>query len=189
MKSKNPNSQFSLLLLLAVVFLSSSCGGRYDQSETLTEYSRIKNRDLSALYFYPTTIRMLSKVLGDQGGEALEEIEKGRVFFSWDDDDAKTRDVISQLKTRVEKEGYEMLMQMKSSGNKVDVYLLDRDVDDYILFVDGDQGIFVLEILGNLSVSSIKSLSELDMSKVTDIFELDESDFESKIDSTQSQKK
>jgi len=151
----------------------SSCGHRNEQSRTLTEYSESDSNELRGLYFYPTTIRMLAKILGDENGQALKEIEKARLYFSWSDDAAKTREILKSFKSGIEEEGFEMLMKMNSSGNKIDIFLLDNEIDDYVIFVDGEQGTFVIEILGNLSPAAINDISKLDMNKMMNLFDLD----------------
>src|SRR5688572_2939160 len=98
-----------------------SCGQRNEQSRTLTEYSERDDKELRGLYFYPTTIRMLAKILGDENGQALKEIEKARLYFSWSDDEARTRETLKSFKSGIQEEGFEMLMQMNSSGNKIDI--------------------------------------------------------------------
>ncbi len=174
-----------LCCLLAI----TSCERKKEQSQTLSAYSKQENKILKALYFYPTTIRMLSKILGDENGQALSEIKKARLFFSWSDDDKLIGDEVKTLKSGVKDEGFEMLMQMTSSGNKIDVYLLDDEIDDYVLFVDGDQGTFVFEILGNLSPSSIRDISQLDMSKMMDLFDLQKPAEEEPLDSLNTKSK
>ena len=66
-----------------------------------------------------------------------------------------------------------MLMQMNSSGNRIDIYILHIETDDYVIFVDGNQGTFVFEILGNLSPAAIRDIANLDMTKMMDLFELE----------------
>ena len=187
MKTRIQNRSVFALLLALIFSAGIGCGHKSEQSETLNSYSKTRNKELTGLYFYPSTIRMLSKVLGDENGKALSEIKRGRIFFSWSDDDSKVSDLMTEFKSGLSDEGFEMLMQMKSSGNKIDVYLLDRDVDDYVLFVDGEQGTFVLEIFGNLSAGTIRSLGELDMSKLTQIIDLGGDDAEAKVDSSKTQ--
>ena len=127
---------------------------------------------MNTLYFYPSTIRMVSKILGDEKGQALNEIQKARLFFSLTGDESNIRETFKSFKSGIQDEGFEMLMEMKSSGNKVDIYMRDGEItDDYILFVNGDQGNFVLEILGNLSANAIRDISQLDLNVLTDIFQ------------------
>lgn len=187
MRIKIQNRSFFALFLTLVFIATVGCSQKSEQSETLNRYSKTRDKELTGLYFYPSTIRMLSKILGDENGKALSEIKRGRIFFSWNDNDSHVRELMDGFKSDLSEEGFEMLMQMKSSGNKIDVYLLDRDIDDYVLFVDGEQGTFILEIFGNLSNGTIRSLSELDMSKVTEVFDLNGPELESKKDSTQTE--
>lgn len=172
MKKVKPSKSLILLVVFCILAMSS-CSHRNEQSKTLTEYSKRDNNELSGLYFYPTTIRMLAKILGDENGQALKEIEKGRLFFSWSDNDENVRETLKSFRSGIAEEGFEMLMQMNSSGNRIDIYMLDRETDDYVIFVDGDQGTFVFEILGNLSPASIRDISKLDMTKMMDLFELE----------------
>lgn len=170
-------------LLICCLLAMGACGHRNEQSKTLSEYSGCKDKELRALYFYPTTIRMLSRMLGDESGQALKEVEKGRLFFSWSDEEGRLRETMKSFKAGIADEGFEMLMQMNSSGNKIDLFVLDRETDDYVFFVDSDQGIFVLEILGNLSPASIRDIAKLDMTKMMDLFELEALDDENAPDS------
>ena len=168
MKKENLNKVLIAIFTFCCVGMGS-CGQKNEPSRTLTEYSERDDRELRSLYFYPTTIRMLSKILGDENGQALKEIQKARLFFSWSDDESGTREVLNSFKSGIEEEGFEMLMRMNSSGDKVDIYMLDSELDDYILFVDGVQGTFVLEILGNLSPSALRDLSKMDMNKMMEL--------------------
>ena len=153
------------------MLILASCQSKTRQSQTLTDYSNQDVKVMNAVYFYPSTIRMVSKILGDEKGQALNEIKRARLFFSWSDDEQSIRDTFKSLKSGVQAEGFEMLMEMRSSGNKVDIYMMDGETDNYILFVDGSQGSFVLEILGNLSANALRDISQLDLNILTDIFQ------------------
>ena len=109
--------------------------------------------------------------MGDERGQALNEIHRARMFFSMSDNDQNIRETFKSFKSGILEEGFEMLMQMRSSGNTVDIYMLDGETNDYILFVDGSQGSFVLEILGDLSANAIRDISQLDFNILTDIFQ------------------
>ncbi|NEN25755.1 DUF4252 domain-containing protein [Cryomorpha ignava] len=172
MKKEKLNKYLIPVFLCCFLGLGA-CGHKYEQSKTLTEYSKRDNKELTGLYFYPTTIRMLAKILGDENGQSLKEIEKARLYFSWSDEEENVRETLKSFKSGIKEEGFEMLMQMNSSGNKIDIFMLDKETDDYVIFVDGEQGTFVLEILGNLSPNAIRDISKLDMNKMMDIFELE----------------
>jgi len=114
---------------------------------------------------------MVSKILGDEKGLALREIQRGRLLFSLGGDIQSTRDTFKSLKSGVQTEGFEMLMEVRSSGNKIEIYMMEGEIDDYVLFVSGNEGNFVLEILGNLSANAIRDISQLDMNVLADIFQ------------------
>jgi|SRR5690554_1601487 len=170
MKNIKPNSSFFYILGLGLLILSA-CHSRPHQSQTLTDYSNQDKKAMSALYFYPSTIRMVSKILGDDKGQALKEVQRARLFFSLSGDKTEIQQTFKLFKSGINAEGFEMLMQMRSAGNKIDIYMIDGEIDDYILFVEGDQGNFVLEILGNLSANALRDISQLDLNVLTDIFQ------------------
>lgn len=180
MKTRKLNRNIFTVVCLGLLILAS-CQSKTHHSQTLTDYSNRDKKEMKTLYFYPSTIRMVSKILGDEKGQALSEIQRARLFFSWTDDQSKLRQTFKSFKSGIQDEGFEMLMEMSSSGNKVDIYMLDGDTDDYILFVDGDQGSFVLEILGNLSTNAIREISQLDLNTLTDIFQDDSADLDKRL--------
>lgn len=186
MKTKKLNSHSFIILCFGLLILSA-CRNKTHQSDTLTDYSNQDGKEMNVLYFYPSTIRMVAKILGDEKGQALNEVQRARFLFSLSGDESKIAETFKLFKSGIKSEGFEMLMQMSSSGNKVDIYMLDGDMDDYILFVSGAQGSFVLEILGNLSANAIRDISQLDMTVLTDVFqdEILEMEESTKIDSLQ----
>ncbi len=165
------NKVVAFFFLISLCF--SGCKQQSTESKTLTEFSRSDSSSFRGLYFYTTTIRMLAKVFGSESGTALSEVKGARVYFSLKDDDPQMiKSLFASLQAGVRDEGYEVLVEMKSPGSNIHVYLNDGDIPDYIFFIRGDAGDLIAELNGNLSQESIREIMQMDLSEAAEMFDL-----------------
>lgn len=171
MKRKTQNRVVVLLFLISLCF--AGCEHKTTESRTLTEFSDSDQETFKALYFYPTTIRMLAKVFGNESGAGFSEVKGARVFFSLTDDDPSLiKNLFAELQSGIKEENFEVLMQMKSPESNINVYLSDGEIPDYVFFIRGDQGDLIAELNGSLSQESIKEIVQMDLTKAADLFDL-----------------
>ncbi len=179
MRMKKANRYIFLAL---TVILATGCGRDYTQSETLNEFGEMYEKHIQSFYFYPSTVRMLSEILGQAGTGVLSEVRQGRIFVSWDTENIELMQALPGIKTGVESEGFEMLMRMKHQGVNIDAYIKDGKIPSYVLFFNDPESPFIVEVAGSLSAKSIQELSTLDLNKANEIFniipqkEIEESD-------------
>lgn len=171
MKRRVPNRAVVLLLLFSLCF--AGCNRKANESKTLTEFSDSDLKIFKTLYFYPTTIRMLAKLFGNGSDQGFSEVKGAKVFFALSDNDpAITKELFASLQTGIKEEGFEVLMQMKSPGSNIHVFLNEGDIPDYVFFMRGDDGDLIVEINGSLSPESIREIMQMDLSKAADLFDL-----------------
>lgn len=161
---------FGIFALLPLFLLS--CQLNRVESNTLTHFAKSDENSFRTLYFYPTTIRMLSRVIGDDTGMALSEVRRGRAFFTFSDNEGAINVNFKTLQTGVEEEGFENLMRLKSQGSTVAAYIKGEEPTDYVVFISGADGNLILELVGELSPATLRDISKLDLSKAAGMFDL-----------------
>lgn len=168
---KTVQSKRALFLLLLLI--AAGCKKNNPPSETLNEYiDRPEIEEvLSELYFYPTTVRMLDKFIGE--GAILEGVKEGRLFYSQSDSmDILNRDW-SFLRDGLELEGFELLAEFRSGDMNTVAYLRDMDVDRYVVLVAGNNATTLLiEMKGEVSLQTLKGLSTLNSANVMSLLDL-----------------
>ena len=161
----------TVLGLVLLVYLAS-CRPRIPESTTLTAFSNRDNTGFRALYFYPSTIRMLGRAFGDSTGSFLNEIHRGRLFFTLSDSVPLIKATFDELSQGVAGEGFQVLMEMRSPGSRVSAWMREGNVPDYVVFMNGSNGTLIMEVAGNLSAASLRQLSTLDLSKAAGFLDI-----------------
>ncbi len=155
----------TVCLLIALQFTSVA----FSQSKVIDELAKVNN--YTTLYFYPSTIRMLSKILATDQGAAFKEVKKARLVFTWNSDDALSAE-LSAIAPKFEKEGFESIITIRSHGNNVQGFLKEATIPVYLFSFAGEGGIFILELQGSLSISALQSIATMDPSKAMNLLEL-----------------
>jgi hypothetical protein len=130
---------------------------------------------------------MLSKILSSEQSAAFKEVKRARMVFTWDSDNALSSEV-SKLGPKVEKDGFENIMTMRTHGNNINAYLRESAVPVYIFSFAGEGGVFILELQGNLSMNSLQSIATMDPSEAMNLLNLNPPAKEEKTDAEASKK-
>jgi len=159
---------------LIVVLITAGCSEDNPPSDTLDDYIENPEHDplLSELYFYPTTVRMIEKVLMKNGQEGLlEGVKGGRIIYGTDDSlDVLSRD-IDQLKSGLSDEGFEFLGEFKSEGQHIVAYVREGRNNRYVAMLPGVNSTMVVELHGEVSLKTIRGLSQLNSESALSLFD------------------
>lgn len=178
-------SSNTVLIFAVITTLLAACARKSGQSETLTAFANTHSKIVHGFYFYPSTVRMLGKIMGGESGTALEGIERGRLFAIWYDDEKKEPISLDEAKTDIEAEGFEMLISMKSKGVKVDAYQRDGEPPAFIIFVNDPDSPFVIELNGELSIDALRQIATMDFEKANDLLNIFPEPEVEKVDKTE----
>lgn len=163
-------------LLLFSLFFSLTLGG-FAQSRSVEKF-RDDNRPSVKLFFYKSTLKMISRIdleaLGGSSasefsdmppiGDMISGIEKVK-FFMFEDGDPRhnvTEAGFQQLEADVQKEGYETLMSARVDGAIMNIMMRERkgDPQGFVVLVKMEQGYSIIDIDGYPNVNNILKFSE-----------------------------
>ncbi|MCA1761680.1 MAG: hypothetical protein ABR574_00405 [Cryomorphaceae bacterium] len=162
------NKYFACFFLVAL--LLSGCGSSFEKSETLSEVLEAKPEGIKALYFYPSTMRMLMDIIGTEKVGALEGIKEARLIFQWNDVNTNFDSYASDIESGILTEDFESLIEMNASGTDVKIFIRESKVPVYIVFYSDGEYDFILEAVGELSDEAIKELASADMGGLIELF-------------------
>lgn len=114
----------------------------------------------------------------EQGDDQLGNVDFVKVLF-FDETKASNRDagdMLSEIKEKFDRYGYEMAIQFSSSGSDISAYLLENDgfVSDLMVIVNGDDGLIGLGLSGKLDGNALmKFASEVDYNDFDSLIDLD----------------
>ncbi len=157
--------RISSIVILLIAVLCISCGRKNAESTALTEYLATAPDNVRTLYFYPSTIRMLAGMLGDETGASLNEIKRGRLSLTFGGGDTDFQNSFDPLKTAIDDDGFTSIMKLNAPDGKIDIFYREEPEDGYLLFIDQEGSTFILEITGEISMQTIQQLSTLDMGR------------------------
>jgi hypothetical protein len=171
-------------IILLVFLTCSACTDNNPPSETITVYTEENDEALGELYFYPTTVRMLEKVLttGSQEG-VFEGVESGRILYGKSDSLDILKQDFDELVKGVNKEGFELLVEFKSRGERTVAYVREGSPNRYIALLSGGVSTILVELEGDLSLETIRGLSQLNSENVMSLFDLPKPESENQGDS------
>jgi len=157
------------LTLLAIILLLNSCGLEKDP---LDEFEKSRPGTVRAFYAYPSTIRMLGKIMGDGNEEAFSDIEGARLFIEWKSDDADSRAEFIEVKNQSLKQNFEELFAISSRDSDVTVLINDQSKPRYLVFSMGSDVDYILELEGTISMATLRDIGTLDIDNVVDVINL-----------------
>lgn len=159
-----------LTLFLCLFALSATA-----QSRSVERF-RDRNKPTLKLFFYESTLKMLSRIdlkgmsgsLDSEFGEmpALAEMIKGieKVkFFMYEDYTFEgADDEFKQLKHDVADEGYETMMSARADGNNMEVLMKERrgEPEGFVVLIKMEDGYSIIDIEGYPDVNNILKFSE-----------------------------
>ncbi len=166
---KIPKVSKQILFLIILVLGMGSCGLRNEESVYLSEFL-VEQRRAAKLYFYPSTIRMLGKIMGNESVNATNEIKNGKLVFSWSEEHFDLSSFFSEISDGLQGEGYDQIIQVKSKESAYRVFFKEGNDAMYVVLVENDYGDFVIEMVGSLSYSGLMELSKMDFREIADTF-------------------
>jgi hypothetical protein len=169
---KKPSRSSKATIAALLIILLASCSVSKRQSEALDDFAKTYNESLRGFYFYPSTVRMLGTIFGAEDGAFLKDIAQGRIFVLWGDDSETDPVNFDALKQGIEREGFEILISMKSSGVMVDAYEREGNLPMYMLFVNDPDNPFIVEMAGTLSIDAIRQVAAMDFEKANALLNL-----------------
>lgn len=156
MTVKRPNRETIFVFLM----LSAFTWACTDESNNAVD-AMAEREELSVLYFYPSTLRMLGKLVESENKASFREIERARVIFTWENETDLANEISKTLDT-LKKQSYESIMTLRSKGVNCEVLLSDTATPVYLFSFSGDGGIFLLEVEGNISGETLRSIASMD---------------------------
>jgi hypothetical protein len=157
------------LFLFAILLILSSCGGVNDP---LDEFEENRPGTVRAFYAYPSTIRMLGKIMGNGNEKALSDVESARLFIEWKSEDANSRDEFLQIRNQSLQYGFEELFTISSKDSDITVLIKDESTPRYLVFSMGSDVDYILELEGTISMATLRDIGTLDIDNVVDVINL-----------------
>ncbi len=163
-------------LFLISLLLSLSLSG-IAQSRSVERF-RQDNRPTTKLFFYKSTLKMISRIdLAAIGGsntsdfgdmppiaDMIAGIEKVKFFLYEDDDDRNDIDQSSfkALESKVLDEGYESMMSARVEGNIMNILMKERrgKPQGFVVLVTMEEGYSIIDIEGFPDVNNILKFSQ-----------------------------
>lgn len=148
----------SLLLLFACLFAESALG----QSKVFGELTEA-NRSGVNLYFYPSTVRVLSKILLAEDAEALAGVRKARVAYT-SADNTEFRDAAERVEAHQKADGFEELMRVNNGGMGMRFYMREGKNPGALLFMNDELSQYAIEVTGTVTLETLMRLMQTDLS-------------------------
>jgi hypothetical protein len=85
-------------------------------------------------------------------------------------------DIVSEIREKFDKFGYDLAVQFSSSGNDISAYVLENDdyISDLMLLVTNQEGVLGLGISGRLDGKALMNFaSEVDYEDLSEIIDID----------------
>jgi len=157
------------ILFSAIILLLQSCN---DRADPLDEFEENKPGSIRAFYAYPSTIRMLGEIMGNQGSNFLKDVEKARLFLEWKSEEADSRELFISLKNSALQSEFEELLSLSSKGSDISVFVNDEHTPIYLVFSFGVELDYVLELKGEISMSTLRDIGTLDVNDALNVINL-----------------
>lgn len=163
------------LLILSLLFSMTLSG--FAQSRSVERF-RQDNRPSTTLFFYKSTLKMISRIdLGALGGADVSEfqdmppigdmikgIEKVKFFLYEDNDDRHSagKSDFKTLQADIEGEGYESMMSARIEGNNMNIMMKERrgKPQGFVVLITMDEGYSIIDIEGYPDVNNIVKFSQ-----------------------------
>jgi len=148
----------SFLLLTLFLF---GCKHSDELSRSIIKFEE-SNQDKGArsFYFYPSTIRMFNTDQDSSFNALVKDIKKLKITTFTNEKDTITPDQIKDLITKIHKESFVDLLQMKQGNQQFMVFLQKENNKprEFLGIVYSENNLFIVDLLGSIPVSSLPSL-------------------------------
>ena len=129
----------------------------YSQNSAITDFK--ENHPIAlALYFYPSTLRMINIDRNPEFDEMIKEIKRAR-FFRLDSGTIDQND-ISKLSKDLQGLGFEELMIFKDKSKDVKVWGVENRNPQIVIISKSNKEILLLEVNGMINIAKIPKLAE-----------------------------
>ncbi len=162
------------LIAIALCLIVAGCGPRHQTSEAfdLLKENLPDSASFYTLDFYPSTIRMISRLPGEDFGSGFDGIERARAFLAAGRAGQGLAAQFATLGQNLLQEGFEPLMNFKSKHTGVDVYLREDDPPLYVVLYSDPSATFALEMIGTISPADLHRLGTIDPGSIMDFFDI-----------------
>ncbi len=149
----------------------------FAQSRSVEKF-REDNRPSTTLFFYKSTLKMISRIdLSSLGGADVSEfndmppigdmikgIEKVKFFLFEGSDDRHSVSLndFKALQTKIEGEGYESMMSARLEGNNMNIMMKERrgNPQGFVVLITMEDGFSIIDIEGYPDVNNILKFSQ-----------------------------
>lgn len=153
--------------IILSVILVLQCISSMAQSKSIDRF-RVNRKELSNLFFYSSTLKMLNTENNPELAEMLGGIEEIKVL-NYDRDSQKiTREEMNTLKSGLESESYNVLLSMKEKGLLLTLYGRDRKGKTVGMVAIMEEGskLVLVDLQGAVDVKKFMQLKQkIDMQK------------------------
>jgi len=147
----------------------NSCG---KSDNPIDQFEKSRPGSVKAFYAYPSTVRMLGKIVDKDNPDRFSEIEKARLYIEWKSEGKGSRDEFLSVKNNALAANFEELLSISSENSDITVLLNDRQTPVYLLFSFSGDVDYIIEMKGNVSMSTLQEMGTLDMNNVADVINL-----------------
>ena len=163
-----------VIVAVALCLAAAGCGPRHQTSESFDHLKESAPDSISfyTLNFYPSTIRMISHLPGQDFGSGFDGIERARAFLAAGEAGVGLSAQFVTLRQNLLQEDFESLMYLKSHETSVDVYLREGDPPHYVVVYSDPAATFALEMIGTVSAAALHQLGSIDPAGVMDFFDI-----------------
>lgn len=157
------------MLLIFFICLTTSA---WAQSKIVNRFQE-KHKSGQALFFYPSTLRMINIEKNPDYYQLVSNIDKLQ-FLSFDKEENKiASETVKQLQQDIEKEGYEELFSMDDKNSSIHIYASDdsNEPEGIVGVIDNTQMLTLIHMEGFVDMTSLLKLmqSNFNFGKITQL--------------------
>lgn len=115
------------------------------------------------LHFYPSTVRVLAKIVLEKDADALAGVRKARVAYTSSDNDA-FREALQRVESAQKEEGFEELVRMQNGSMGIRFYMREGKKPGALLFMSDDLSQYAIEVTGTVTPETLMKLMQADLS-------------------------
>lgn len=158
----------SLIFILLSILTFYGCSTRQNElNESLSKLQK-DNKDVTTLYFYPGSLKMLNLNNDSSFNDMIKDIKKAKlIYWTINIDSSKTDSIRLQVQQQIHSiikklEHDEFANLMKFRQDKMQVTLMlkkhhDKPVEFVGLFYD-QTNVYILDLLGNISAKALPAI-------------------------------
>jgi len=120
-----------------------------------------KYDDAFTMFFYKSTLRMLTPEDNQEFKDLIGGIEKAKLLRVEKDSHFEDGDVVKYI-SEIKGESFEEAMTVRHDGNNMNIYIKEDDgkTEGVILLLDSEHDISILDIVGSIDLGKISLLTQ-----------------------------